>query len=103
VNIADLDDRYEVAAEIPGVPKEGIEVDVSDDRLEIRAERSLERSEEKDGAQYREIGRSAFYRVLPLPHDADGDKVEAKLDHGVLTVTLPKVEARAPKKRVAVK
>jgi HSP20 family protein len=103
VDIGDRGTHYVVQAEVPGVPKERIQVDVDEDRLEIRAEHSVEKQEEKEGARYREIGRSAFYRAIPLPEDADPDKVEARLENGMLTVTLGKHEAAPKGKRVDVK
>lgn len=79
-----------VTAELPGVRKEDLEVEVSEEGLTLtgRAESSRE---EKDGAYvYRERSRSAFGRTVPLPAEVVADQAVADLKDGVLEVRLPR-------------
>ncbi|VTR92777.1 Heat shock protein, HSP20 OS=Rhodopirellula maiorica SM1 GN=RMSM_05792 PE=3 SV=1: HSP20 [Gemmata massiliana] len=91
-----------VEAEAPGLKAEDIGVSVADgDRLTISAERPAPPNE--GGAWlYQECGYGAFSRTITLPVAVNPDAVEAKYEAGVLTVTLRKAAAAAPR-RIAVK
>ena len=92
VDVIDRDDEVVVRAEIPGVVKENLEVNVSDNVLTIKAETKREKKEEK-GDYYRcEISRGSFARTLSLPHYVDHEKAKANFKDGVLELTLPKLE-----------
>lgn len=97
------DDAYTVSAELPGVRKEDIQIDVDGNLVTISAEVKKE-SEEKKGEQ---VVRSERYygkleRSFTLESDVDEAKVEAKYADGVLKLVLPK-KARTTGKRIAVK
>jgi HSP20 family protein len=92
VNIRDEPDALRVEADVPGVTAEQIEVSIRHGtQLTIQGERKS-----SDGPnvawhqQERGVGR--FHRELTLPVPVDADKVEARLEHGVLHLTLPKAE-----------
>ena len=87
--------------DVPGLGPKDVDVEVSGDRLSIRGTRS-EEHEVGNGRGRRERFIGSFSRSVILPADADGEKVEATYDKGVLTVTAPKVAGKGPK-RVAVK
>ena len=99
VDMADNGKEYLVKAEIPGIKKEDLRIEVTQDNLEISGETSVEENEENKEAGYirRERRYSRFYRTLPLPENILTDKVEAELTDGVLTVKLPK--AAPPEKK----
>jgi HSP20 family protein len=85
-------------AELPGLVQEQLEVYVTEDnQLTIRGER---RPTEFANATWhrRERGSGKFQRTLTLPADVDADKVEARLENGVLRLTLPKSKKAWPKK-----
>lgn len=90
VDVSETDTDYVVQAEIPGVKKEDIKVDVEGNHVSIRAELKRE-SEEKHGKQLR---TERFYgeqqRSFTLAHDIDDGKVSASYAEGVLQLTLPK-------------
>lgn len=99
VDLADNGKEYLVKAEIPGIKKEDLRIEVTQDNLEISGETSVEEKQEDEETGYirRERRYSRFYRTLPLPENILADKVEADLKDGVLTVRLPK--AAPPQKR----
>jgi HSP20 family protein len=98
VDLADTGKEYVVKAELPGVSKEDLNVEVSENNIEISAESKEEKKEEAKGYIRRERRYASFYRSVPLPEDVLPDKADAELKEGVLTVTLPK--ASAPEKKV---
>jgi HSP20 family protein len=91
LEVSETDQAYMVKAEIPGVKKEDIKVDVRGNRVSISAETRRE-SEQKEGTR---IIRSELYygqqsRSFTLEQDVDDAKAEAKYTDGVLELTLPK-------------
>ena len=106
VDLADNGKEYLVKAEIPGIKKEDLRIEVTQDNLEISGETSVDEKEEDKETGYirRERRYSRFYRTLPLPENVLTDKVEAELKDGVLTVKLPKAAPPVKKtKKVPVK
>lgn len=98
VDIVEKDDAYLVKAEVPGVAPEDIDVQVEDDVLTLRGERKHESDVERGG--YRRVERSygAFARSFVLPKGTNADAIEAHMEHGLLTLTIPKpVSATARK------
>jgi len=99
LDIREREHDFLVHADLPGVKKENIDINLENGVLTITAE-SKQETEEKDGErllrQERRYGR--YVRSLRLGNDIDGTKVKASYDDGVLEVTLPKAEASKPKK-----
>jgi len=92
VDVVDRDDEVVVRAEVPGFKKEDIEISAAGDMLTIKGETKTEQKEEK-GNYYRcEISREAFSRTLQLPAAVDESKAKAKMQDGMLELTLPKLE-----------
>lgn len=90
-------DRVYVELEVPGVPRENLEVSFSDGELAIRGER---KAPAREGAGWHLQGRptGGFARTIRIPVDVDADKIEAGLKDGILAVTLHKAEAVKPRK-----
>jgi HSP20 family protein len=99
VDILDRGNEYEVRVELPGVAREDVEINVSEGSLEISAESTTEAEKADRGYYQREIGTQSFFRSLPLPPEADPDNVEARLENGVLFVTLGKTEDAGRRRR----
>ncbi len=96
-------DATVVRASMPGVSPEDIEVSIEDDVLTIRGQTAEEYTGEQDAFLMRERRSGSFHRALRLPDPLDPDAVEPHYDHGVLTITIPKAEAkRARQLRVRV-
>jgi len=87
-NINETDDAYLVTMEMPGVPKNNIEVSLEGDTLTISGERVAKLDDK--GLLRKEIREEKFSRSFRLDNSIDRDQVKAKLDNGILTVTLPK-------------
>lgn len=97
VDVYDNDDSIVIKAELPGVDKEGIEIDVKDRVLTLKGERSSE-SEVKDDNYYRrERFFGKFERAFTLPADVDPDKIKADYKDGVLKIDIPKPEEKKPR------
>lgn len=104
MDIAESDDAYEVTVELPGMDEKNVDVSVTDDVLTICGEKKTEESVKKKDYHYRECTYGSVERVVPLPDGIDTDKVAAKFNKGVLTVTLPKTaEAKRQPRKVEVK
>jgi HSP20 family protein len=82
-----------ISAELPGLKKEDVHVEITDDALILRGERSREDVEQGEGFYRSERAYGRFYRAIPLPEGAQTDKAKAELKDGVLTVTIPVAEA----------
>lgn len=94
MNIADMGNHYEMKLEMPGIDKGDINIEVTPKGIEINAEKR-ETKEEKDANWLRrECTGMSYHRVLELPEELKTDDVDAELQDGVLTVTLPKLEPK---------
>ena len=106
VDLVDDGDSYRLHAEMPGIKKEDVTIEVGEREINISAETSEEKSEEKEDGGYirRERRYSKFYRSLPLPEAVQSEKASAELKDGVLTITIPKASKPGKKsKKVEVK
>jgi HSP20 family protein len=94
VDISQNNQEWCVEAELPGVNKDDIDVQVHDHHLILRAEMRKEQPEEGEGRQYhhRERRYGFFERVLPLPENVDEEHIACDFKDGVLTLHLPKLE-----------
>ena len=89
-------DGYLLQVEMPGVNKEGLEISLEDNELTIVGRRSLPTV---DGTPvHRESRHENFRRTFELDPSIDGNKINAKVEQGILTLTLPKAEHVKPKK-----
>jgi len=77
-----------IRADLPGLTKDDITVDVADDEVTIRGERRYDHEEEKDGVFRSERSYGSFYRMIPLPQGAIADSAKATFNNGVLEVRL---------------
>ncbi len=89
-----------VRADLPGVKKEDLNIEVQDDMLTISGERRSEEEENREGFYRSERSYGSFYRSIPLPNEVKADQVNATFRDGVLEVILPapKQEERKAKK-----
>jgi len=102
VDISENEKEFTLLADIPGVNPNDIDISMEKGVLTIKGERSSEKVDE--GENYRRVERQSgqFYRRFTLPDSADADKIEAKSEHGVLRITIPKQEVSVSR-RIEVK
>ena len=99
MDISETDEAYLIEADIPGLKKEDVKIEVMDDVVTIKGERKSEKEEKDKKKGYHRVERSygGFIRTIRVPGGVKGDEVTAKFEDGVLKVTLPKPEEAKPK------
>jgi len=97
VDIYDNDDNIVIKAELPGVDKEDISVDVDGRFLTLKGERSSENEVKEENFHRRERAYGKFQRVFTLPAEINADDIKADYTDGVLTIDIPKPEEKKPK------
>ena len=97
VEISEDDEAYTINAELPGIDKKDVHIEVKDGVLTLRGERKHEHEEKEDGYFRTERSYGSFERSFALPEAADEEKIKASFNDGILTVTLPKGEVAKPK------
>ena len=98
VNIEETDDAYEVSAELPGLRPEDVEVTVEQNVLSISGERKWGDEAENKNFHRVERGYGRFLRTFALPHQVDGERVQARFQDGLLHVSIPKAEGAKPRR-----
>ena len=94
--VTEISDGYTLEIEMPGVKKDGLEISVEDNELTIIGRRALPAAE---GTQiHRESRPENFRRMFELDPSIDANKISAKIDQGLVTLTLPKAEHVKPRK-----
>ncbi len=98
VNVYEYDDKIGIVAEIPGLDKKQLKVEVEDSVLTISGDKHSVADDEGAKVLRRELKASSFKRSFELGELLDGDKVSAKFKDGILSVSIPKTEPEKPKK-----
>jgi HSP20 family protein len=99
IEVLEREGQLVIRADLPGLSKEDIKVEVTNDLLTIQGERKQEKKEEREGHCYSECSYGSFYRAIPLPEGADASKATADFRKGVLEVTVPAPPSPEPKAR----
>ena len=100
INVKETDKAYIVELAAPGMKKEDFNVHINDEgNLIIKMEQKEEKKDEDKNARYlrREFSYTKFEQTLILPDDVEKDQIKAHVEHGVLTVQLPKHEEQKVK------
>ena len=92
-------DNLVVRASLPGVNPEDIDVTVEDRVLTISGSTKVDEERDENGYLLRERRTGSFYRTVRLPETVDANIGQPHYEHGILTITLPKVEAKKAKHR----
>ena len=98
VNVYEYDDKVGIIAEIPGLDKKQLKVEVEDGILTISGDKHHIHEEDGDKILRRELKASSFKRQFELGELLDGDSISANFKDGVLSVSVPKIEPIEPKK-----
>jgi HSP20 family protein len=97
VDIFETGDSIVIKAELPGISKEDITLEVKDNTLSIKGEKKFEKDVKEENYHRVERSYGAFQRAFSLPSTVQQEKVKAKFKDGILEVTLPKAEEAKPK------
>lgn len=92
VDLVDQGREFVVTAELPGVTKESVDIEVTEDGAKIQAQVASETKKEDGGYYYRERSSRSWYRSLPFPAEVVPEQAEAELRDGVLTLRVPKAQ-----------
>ncbi len=103
VNVSENPESYQIEAELPGIDEKDLSVTLSDGVLTIRGEKKAEREEKKKDYYLSERSYGTVQRSFELPEGVDADKISAKFEKGVLSLSLPKSkEAKAKEKKIPI-
>ena len=92
VELHEHDGEYCVQAELPGVKKEDLDIDIDKNHLTINAKKEEEKEENDSHYKKSEFRYGEFSRTIYFPEDINVEKTDAKLEHGILKICAPKVE-----------
>lgn len=89
IEVREKDNQLLVSADLPGLTKDDVKVEITDEGLVIQGERKQEHEERRGGFYHSERNYGRFYRVIALPEDASVDQAKAQFNNGVLEVSVP--------------
>ena len=101
-DVIDEGNQFRVKMNVPGVKKDEINLNVTDNSLEVSAEHKEESEEKKKNYLRKERTHVSYYRTLPMSEDVVSGRVKAKLTDGVLDVVLPKAKPTSPQKKKSI-
>jgi HSP20 family protein len=99
VEVFQRNNELVIKADLPGLKKDEVSVEVTDDAITIQGERKREHEEEREGLYRSERSYGSFWRVIPLPEGAIGEQAKASFRDGVLEITMPAPPASTSKGR----
>jgi HSP20 family protein len=103
VEVTETENDLRIVAELPGVKEQDIEVAMDDGVLTLRAEKRVERKDERENTHFTERSYGVFQRSLQLPFPVNPDEVNAGFENGVLTITVPKPKEREQRRKIEVR
>lgn len=104
VELCEKDGKYELKTQLPGIKKEDIDVEVTEDYIKIKAETKEEKKEEEENVYRSEFRYGKFMRTIPLPEEVRSEEAEAEFKDGILTISAPKTQKEEKQiKRLTVK
>jgi HSP20 family protein len=97
VDMFEKDDHLVIKAELPGMEKKDISLDIKDGLLTLSGVRKHENEVKEENFYRREMAYGKFVRSFSLPADSDAEKITAEFQNGLLTIEVPKPEQHKPK------
>ncbi len=98
VDIREEENRYVLAADIPGVARENIDISLEDSVLTVKGERTIDSGENAETYRRRERSHGSFVRQFTLPDTVNAEAISATVTDGVLEIGIPKQEKPEPRK-----
>lgn len=99
IEVRERNGNLEISAELPGLNKDDVKVECTDEGITIEGEKKSEVEKTEGGVHRSERSYGHFYRMIPLPEGAEGDKAKAEFKDGVLQVRVPFSEQSRSKRR----
>jgi HSP20 family protein len=96
ISIHEEGSQYIVRADVPGMDKDAIDIEINGRQLTISGERKAHSKQEDQGYYRQELSYGSFSRSIMLPDDARTDEITSRYEHGVLTITIPRSENKKP-------
>ena len=94
MNVADLKDKIEIKAELPGLSEDDVTLTCQNGILTLSGERKQEVEEQNTDYYLKEMSAGSFSRSIRLPENIDESKIDAVFKNGVLTITIPKIDEK---------
>jgi HSP20 family protein len=89
-DMVDKGHKYEVSLEVPGIPKEKIDIKATRNRVEVSGKQEKKTEDKGKNYVYNERSYQSFNRRIPIPEEIVPSKIEAKMENGVLRIEIPK-------------
>jgi HSP20 family protein len=102
VEVYQKNNELTIRADLPGLRRDEVTVEVSDDAVTIQGDRKREHEEEREGFYRSERSYGSFYRIIPLPEGAMTDQAKANFKDGVLEITMPAPPASTKGRRLEI-
>lgn len=99
IDVTDEGDALRIVAELPGMTRDDVELEVIDEMLIVSGDKRFESTSEEQGCYRVERSFGHFQRAVPLPAGIDLDRAEARFENGVLTLRVPKAAGESSAKR----
>ena len=102
IEVSERDNKYVVSAELPGLNKDDVKVEVTEDAIMLHGERRMEHEENRGGIHRTERRYGEFHRTIPLPDGADSAQAKAQFRDGLLEITVPISEQRSKSRQIPI-
>jgi HSP20 family protein len=102
IEVSEKDGQLSICAELPGINKDDVKVELSNGALIISGERKQEQEERKGDFYRSERSYGSFTRRIPIPDDAQVENAKATFENGVLTISLPVPESKRRRREIPI-
>lgn len=94
VDIKEFDNEYKIKVELPGIPKDNIDIELTKNNLKIKAQKEENKSENNQKYHKTEFNYGFYSRQIMFPEEIDTEKSTAKLENGILILDIPKIKEK---------
>lgn len=102
IEVRERDNQVQICAELPGLTKDDVKVEFTDDGIVLEGEKRREQEREEGGVHRSERSYGHFYRLIPMPEGAEPEKAKADFKNGVLTVQVPLSEQKRKARQIPI-
>jgi HSP20 family protein len=102
IEVSEREGQLMVHADLPGLNKDDVKIEVTDEALTIQGERKREHEERREGFHRSERSYGSFYRSIPLPQGAKTEEARAQFENGVLQISIPVAQEQPRRRQIPV-